>query len=73
MVTRLWAGQSRVRFLAVAGDFSFHQNVQISSGGLAVLLFRGYQGFFTVVKWERGMKLTVHPSLVPRISVSGVM
>jgi hypothetical protein len=47
MVTRLWAGQSRVQFLAGAGDFSVLQNVQIGSGGF---LFISYQGFFTVVK-----------------------
>jgi len=50
MVTRLWAGQSRVQFLAGAGEFSVLHNVQIGSEGLAILLFRGYQGFFTVVK-----------------------
>jgi len=51
-----------------ARHFIFGAPVQIYSGGPLSCLYREYRGSFPEVRWRgRGLTLTTHPHLLPRL------
>jgi hypothetical protein len=58
---------SRVRFPAGAGKFSLHHRVQNGSGALLASYPMGTRDSFPEGEAARGVKLTTHLHLVPRL------
>jgi hypothetical protein len=64
---------SRVRFPAVAGNFSLHHRVQNGSGAHPASCPTGTGGSFPGGIAAGGVKLTTHLRLVPRSRMSGAI
>jgi hypothetical protein len=66
-------GRSGVRLPTGSREFSLHQNVQTDSRAHEAFHLKGIERLFSRRGIGRGVKVTTHLHLVPRLRMSGVI